>query len=296
MATTSPSHSAADERGRAVESVDGGEVEHEVGDHRADARADDLRGDVHAARRASVVPPSRRSASVTTGLKCAPETGPNARISATSPAPVAIEFSSSCSPMSSGESRCAAMPEPTTIATSSAVPTASALARRRRGRAPRASVSSSARPTRARCAQHIASASGVDSAQLAGRHLDVGEHGVDLPRLAVGAVDPDLVLHREATRDLVLGRGGEALAGEPALRGRDLVGRLDLDAEVVERAGLAVALDQHELQRRLGDGEVGVARPDLGRLGGEELRVEVDRRRRGRRRSGRAGHGTWDPP
>src|SRR4051794_23869460 len=51
-----------------------------------------------------------------------------------SPAPVAIEFSSSCNPTSPGESLCAAMPEPTTIATSNAVPTASALARRARSR------------------------------------------------------------------------------------------------------------------------------------------------------------------
>ena len=35
---------------------------------------------------------------VTTGLKCAPEIGPSERISATSAAPVAVEFSSSCKP------------------------------------------------------------------------------------------------------------------------------------------------------------------------------------------------------
>ena len=44
------------------------------------------------------IPPRTRSARVTTGLKCAPETDPKARISATSPAPVAIEFSSSWRP------------------------------------------------------------------------------------------------------------------------------------------------------------------------------------------------------
>ena len=37
--------------------VDRGEIEHEVGDHRADARADDLHDDVDAARHASTVPP-----------------------------------------------------------------------------------------------------------------------------------------------------------------------------------------------------------------------------------------------
>ena len=38
----------------------------------------------------------------------------------------------------------------------------------------------------------------------------------------------------------------------------------------------AVALDEDELERGLGDGEVGVAGTDLGRLGGEQLGVEAD--------------------
>src|ERR1035437_3355696 len=33
-------------------------------------------------------------------------------------------------------------------------------------------------------------------AELAGRHLGIGKHRVDLPRLSAGAVDPHLVLHR----------------------------------------------------------------------------------------------------
>ncbi len=111
--------------------------------------------DVHAARRAVAMPPSTRSARVTTGLKCAPDTGPSARISATSAAPVAIEFSSSCSPTSSGERRCAEMPEPTTTATSSAVPDASAVARRARSMVKMTpAVSSSERPTPVPSAQH----------------------------------------------------------------------------------------------------------------------------------------------
>ena len=39
----------------------------------------------------------------------------------------------------------------------------------------------------------------------------------------------------------------------------------------------ARTLDEHELQRRLGDREVGVAGPALGGFGREELRVELDR-------------------
>src|SRR5438128_8653976 len=45
---------------------------------------------------------------------------------------------------------------------------------------------------------------------------------------------------------------------------------------MVQRAGHAVPLDEHELQRRVGDREVGVSRAHLGGLGFEQLRVEVD--------------------
>ena len=188
-------------------------------------------------RRGSSMPPRTRSASVTTGLKWAPETGPKARISATSPAPVAIEFSSSCSPTSSGESRCAAMPEPTTIATRNAVPTASARRAPARGHDPRVGSAAAGGGLRAPTRSTARRRAGSTVRSSPGGHLDVGEHGVDLPRLAVGTVDPHLVLHRVATRDLVLGRGGEALAGEAGLRRRPTSSvRLDLDAEVVQRA------------------------------------------------------------
>jgi hypothetical protein len=71
-----------------------------------------------------------RSVSVTAGLKWAPEMDPNVRISANSPAPVAVEFSNSSRPALPGDSRCAAIPDPTTIASSSAVPMASAVSSR----------------------------------------------------------------------------------------------------------------------------------------------------------------------
>ena len=45
VATTSDSHRAPDER-TWVDSSNGGQLEHEVGDHRADAAADDLGDDV----------------------------------------------------------------------------------------------------------------------------------------------------------------------------------------------------------------------------------------------------------
>src|SRR6478672_4462170 len=97
------------------------------------------------------------------------------------------------------------MPDPTTIATRKAVPTSSAVARRARSR----SIAGSAAAVggfRGRGTTHRVLAGG-DRPQLSGRHLDVGEDGVDLPRLAVGTVDPDLVLHCIAARDFVLGCG-----------------------------------------------------------------------------------------
>src|SRR3984885_5766107 len=75
-------------------------------------------------------PPSAASANDTTGLKCAPDTGPNMRMTAYSPAAVTAAFSSSSSPASDGDNRCAAIPEPITIAARKALPRNSAASRR----------------------------------------------------------------------------------------------------------------------------------------------------------------------
>src|SRR6476469_9150135 len=74
--------------------------------------------------------PDSQSAAVTTGLKCAPGTGPNIRINTANPNTVAVLFSSSCNPVLPGESCWAAIPDPTTTVTSRPVPTASASNRR----------------------------------------------------------------------------------------------------------------------------------------------------------------------
>src|SRR4051812_10049365 len=112
------------------------------------------------------------------------------------------------------------MPEPTTIATSSAVPTNSAVARRARSRSTgRRSAAALGRFGRRRAAHRVLARG--RGAQLIRRHLDVGQHRVDLPRLTVGPVDPHLVLDRVAAGNLVLGGGGKALAGEAGLRGAD---------------------------------------------------------------------------
>ena len=62
----------------------------------------------------------------------------------------------------------------------------------------------------ARRAAHRVLARARRSAARPGAISTSAEHRVDLPRLAIRTVDPHLVLHRVATRDLVLGRGGEA--------------------------------------------------------------------------------------
>ena len=63
-------------------------------------------------------------------MKWPPETGPNIKMIANSPAAVAAAFSSSCRPVWPGDSRCAAMPEPITTAARNALPRNSAVTRR----------------------------------------------------------------------------------------------------------------------------------------------------------------------
>ena len=63
-------------------------------------------------------------------MKWPPETGPNIKMIANSPAAVAAAFSSSSSPVSPGDRRCAAMPEPITTAARNALPSSSASSRR----------------------------------------------------------------------------------------------------------------------------------------------------------------------
>src|SRR6201981_1332525 len=69
----------------------------------------------------------------TTGLKWPPETGPNIRMIANSPAAVAAAFSTSSSPVWLGDRRCAAIREPITTAAGNALPRNSAVSRRHSG-------------------------------------------------------------------------------------------------------------------------------------------------------------------
>ena len=71
-------------------------------------------------------PALRRVASVTAGLKCAPEIGPNVRISATSMAPGRQRVGKQRDRDVSTRERSPIMPEPTTAASSNAVPSPSA--------------------------------------------------------------------------------------------------------------------------------------------------------------------------
>ena len=56
----------------------------------------------------------------------------------------------------------------------------------------------------------------------------------------------------------------------------DCVAGFNFDAEMVDGAALAGVLEQNQLKRRLGDGEVRVPFLDLCRCGVEQLRVERD--------------------
>src|SRR5215472_6639 len=107
--------------------------------------------------------------------------------------------------------------------------------------------------------------------------LAVSEHGVDLPGLTVGcALDPELVLLGVAAGGLARGGRGKTGLGQAHLLGLDGAGVRDLYPEVIEAATLTWVLQQNELQRWVGDREVGVAGPDLGWLGAEQLAVEGD--------------------
>ena len=119
------------------------------------------------------MPPSSRSASVTTGLKCAPDTEPNARISATSAAPVAMRV---LEQLQADVVRARALRGDARSRRRSRrgapVPTASARRPAARGRG-RSTQQQRAADSGARRAAHRVVV-GLDGAQLAGGHLDVG--------------------------------------------------------------------------------------------------------------------------
>ncbi len=89
VATTSPSHRWCSGPVLAGQLADG-HLEHEVGQHGAGDGADDLGDGVgdrprRRTSRCRARRPSSQSAADTTGLKCAPETGPNSRMSTVNP-------------------------------------------------------------------------------------------------------------------------------------------------------------------------------------------------------------------
>src|SRR5437763_2160769 len=130
VATISPNHSPPPERVLVDHSTAGSEYMRLTSI--APQIPPEICSGMYASRSRRLIPPKNASARLTTGLRCAPDTAPTARMIAIRPAAVAAEFSNSCSPTLPGDSRCAAMPEPTTTATRRAVPRNSATARRAR--------------------------------------------------------------------------------------------------------------------------------------------------------------------
>lgn len=90
--------------------------------------------------------------------------------------------------------------------------------------------------------------------------LDVLHDGVVLPGQPVGVAGPDLVLSGVAAHGAWLGFDGQTLGGQAHLGASDLAGGGDFHAQVVDGPGGAVAgCVEDELERGLGDGEVGVS-------------------------------------
>ena len=178
-------------------------------------------------------PPKTRSAKVTTGFRWAPDTGPTARMMTASAAAgggrVLQELEAGVArrqPLG-GDPRANDGGDEETSAQELGEDSAAQVG---------FTASSSEPTTRARW-RSTSRPARRNRAELAGGHLHVGQHRVDLPRLAVRGVDPDLVLDGEAAGDLVLGGGGKSLAGQAGRGGGDLLGARDLDAQVVERPG-----------------------------------------------------------
>ena len=74
------------------------------------------------------------------------------------------------------------------------------------------------------------------------------------------------------------GARGKPAAAEPAFGGGDLGRCLGLDPQMIDGSVRAGPFEQHQLEWRIGDGEVGIAGADLGGLGVEHGRVEGDGR------------------
>src|SRR5687768_6722759 len=110
------------------------------------------------------------------------------------------------------------------------------------------------------------------------RNFDVFEHGVDLPLVAVGVADPELVLPRVAAGRVLLVETRDAARGQALLPGLHLAGGAHPQSEVGQRAlriGPAAGLVQREVDRRVTRHELDVARLLLGGRNAEESGVEA---------------------
>ena len=277
VATTSPNQSAPDERA-CVETSTAGRSNMRLATIAPTQRADDLRDDVDDARRVFDMPPR-----IAVG-----QGDDRVEVRARDRA----EREDQRDERRAGGDRVLEQLQADVVRATAAARRCPSRRRRRRGtrcrrlRRSRAArgrdrspwLSSSAPTTRARSAQHSASLARVDGAQLA-RGPSRRRRGPCRSPTARrrGRRPRPCPAPRSSTRL----RPRSAVASPSPARRAWAAATSSVDSTSTPRwfsdPGLAVALDQHQLQRRLGDGEVGVAGADLGRLGREELRVEVDR-------------------
>src|SRR5579872_286048 len=195
--------------------------------------------------------------------------GPKVSISATSAAPVATVLARRAMATFPPQRRSPMIPEPTTVASKSPVPKASATTRRRSSTA---AATAGLRGLGVRNPRNAAAA-------LAGwllHHGNLTLYDEHLPGIAVGILDPHLVLKRVAAFGVFFGERLEPRRLEPGPGCRDVLAAGDLHAKVAGVDAGARGFLHRQIEVWLDEVEFGVPRAAFRRLRREDLLVEGD--------------------